>query len=91
MYYLGGKEFIPPMKTKVTGVRMKQGDRLVIKSPGGGGYGDPFERDPDIVLRDVRMEYISAKSAKKDYGVVIVKRDSGMAVDYEATSKLRKK
>jgi N-methylhydantoinase B len=91
MYYLGGREFIPPMKTKVTGVKMKQGDRLIVKSPGGGGYGDPIERDPDLVLRDVRMEYISAESAKKDYGVVLVKGGGGMAVDYQATAKLRKK
>ncbi|MFC2013350.1 hydantoinase B/oxoprolinase family protein [Chloroflexota bacterium] len=88
-YYLGGKEFIPPMLTKVTGVKMKQGDRLVINSPGGGGYGDPFKRDADLVLRDVKMEYITAKSAEKDYGVAIIETDGGLAVDRERTAKLR--
>jgi len=89
IYYLGGKEFIPPMITKVTGVKMKQGDRLVIRSPGGGGYGDPFERDADSVLRDVEMEYITIDSAEKDYGVAIVKTEGELAVDQERTAKLR--
>jgi N-methylhydantoinase B len=88
-YYLGGKEFIPPMKTKVTGVKMKQGDRLVIKSPGGGGYGDPFKRDVELVLRDVKMEYISSGFARKEYGVVIKKNKGELVIDHEATAKLR--
>jgi N-methylhydantoinase B len=39
--------------------------------PGGGGWGDPIERDPAKVLSDVRNEYISAARAEADYGVVI--------------------
>ena len=88
-YVLGGDEFIPPRKTKITGVKMTAGDRLVIESPGGGGYGDPFERDPDLVLTDVQMGYISLGSARKDYGVSIVEQNGSLAVDKETTSQLR--
>jgi N-methylhydantoinase B/oxoprolinase/acetone carboxylase alpha subunit len=53
----------------------------------GGGYGDPFERDPALVLRDWREELVSAASAERDYGVVIdVAAD---AVDEAATAQRR--
>lgn len=39
---------------------------------GGGGWGDPFERDPERVLRDARDEYVSIEGAAGDYGVVLV-------------------
>jgi N-methylhydantoinase B len=39
--------------------------------PGGGGYGNPFERDPAAVLRDVVDGYVSIEAAERDYGVVI--------------------
>jgi len=88
-YFLGGKEFVPPMKTKVTGVKMKAGDRLVIESPGGGGYGDPFERNPELVLHDVKMNYITPESAERDYGVSLVEKDGALIVDSERTLQLR--
>ncbi len=43
------------------------GDRLVIEMPGGGGMAPPAERDPDAVRRDVRMGYLSAEAAQRDY------------------------
>ena len=39
------------------------GDRLVIEMPGGGGLGDPRDRDPAAIARDVRLGYISQKQA----------------------------
>jgi N-methylhydantoinase B len=36
--------------------------------PGGGGMGSPAERDPEAVRRDVRLGYLSAEAAKRDYG-----------------------
>jgi N-methylhydantoinase B len=45
------------------------GERLVIEMPGGGGMGLPAERDPEAVRRDVRLGYLSAEAAKRDYGV----------------------
>lgn len=47
------------------------GDRLVVEMPGGGGYGDPFARDPAQVARDVRYGLIGAEQAEIDYGVVL--------------------
>jgi N-methylhydantoinase B len=40
-----------------------------MDAAGGGGYGDPKDRDPDEVKRDVAEGYVSEKSAKEDYGV----------------------
>jgi N-methylhydantoinase B len=40
--------------------------------PGGGGYGDPFERDPRAVLDDVLNGYVSLEAARREYGVVIL-------------------
>jgi N-methylhydantoinase B len=54
---------------------------------GGGGFGDPLERDPDAVLRDVRGERISADYARREYGVVV--DAERMVVDDSATSVLR--
>ena len=52
-------------------IRMKRGDTIQFIQASGGGYGDPFARDPDQVCRDVRNELISEESAKKLYGVAI--------------------
>jgi N-methylhydantoinase B len=42
-----------------------------IQTPGGGGYGDPLERDPEAVLEDVRDEKVSVAAAREAYGVVV--------------------
>ena len=49
---------------------MKRGDILRHDSAGPGGWGDPLERDPARVARDVRNEFVSRRSAREDYGVV---------------------
>ena len=46
-------------------------ERVQLNLPGGGGYGDPFERDPQTVLNDVVYGYLSMEAAARDYGVVI--------------------
>ncbi len=65
----------------------KPGDVVSFYSAGGGGYGDPFERDVEAVERDVHYGYVSIEKAKEDYGVVI--EPGTMKVDLEATKKLR--
>jgi N-methylhydantoinase B len=50
---------------------MKRGDVFRHEQPGPGGWGDPLERDPVRVLKDVRNELVSVGSARDDYGVVI--------------------
>lgn len=62
------------------------GDRLSMSLPGGGGFGEPKEREPDRVARDVRLGYVSAKAALDDYAVVL---DPAGNVDAEATRKAR--
>jgi N-methylhydantoinase B len=65
----------------------KPGDVITFIQPGGGGYGDPFEREPERVARDVRNEYVSLASALDDYGVVI--DPNTLEVDDTATRRLR--
>jgi N-methylhydantoinase B len=72
---------------KISNLPLYQDEAVSFQTGGGGGYGSPLERDPELVLKDVIDGYVSEKSAKKDYGVVI---DKGkMSVDWDATKKLR--
>ena len=71
IWYLDGEEFRPPHVTKASGVTMKRGDVLVVRSPGGGGYGDPVDRDPEAVREDVRLGYFDAARAQEVYGMSI--------------------
>jgi N-methylhydantoinase B len=64
-----------------------KGDIVEIYSSGGGGFGDPFEREPEKVLEDVRNELISIESAERDYGVVI--NPDTLEIDWERTEQLR--
>ncbi|MDA0635586.1 hydantoinase B/oxoprolinase family protein [Nonomuraea sp. MCN248] len=54
---------------------MRAGDRFVNRTAGGGGYGDPLDRDPAAVVADVLDGYVSAEAAERVYGVVV--EDSG--------------
>jgi N-methylhydantoinase B len=66
---------------------MKRGDVFRHDQPGPGGWGDPLERDPSHVLRDVRNELVGLASAREDYGVVL--DPSTWTVDAAATAALR--
>jgi len=73
-----------------TGMRLEPGRILDCFQPGGGGYGDPFERDPAWVLDDVLDGYVSVAAAERDYGVVVRPlATGGFAVDEEATRAAR--
>ena len=67
---------------------MNAGDLLHVFTSGGGGYGDPLERDPSFVLQDVLDKKVSCRRAKEDYGVVIDL--AAEAVDARETDNLRK-
>lgn len=65
----------------------KPGEILFAQSGGGGGWGEPLDRDPGLVLQDVLDEYVSIEGARRDYGVVI--DPVSLTVDEVATQKLR--
>jgi N-methylhydantoinase B len=68
-------------------MNIKYGDVFRHEVAGAGGWGDPLERDPDKVLKDVRNEFISADSARAEYGVVV--DTETWTVDEAATARLR--
>ena len=74
------------LDSKLT-MHLRRGDVFRHELPGGGGWGDPLDRDPSNVLSDVRNEYISVDGANRDYGVVI--DTSTWIVDLVATQNLR--
>ena len=55
--------------TRFPPLRLQPGDELELRLPGGGGFGSPAEREPERVLHDVAMGYVSAAAAARDYGV----------------------
>lgn len=69
VWTLNGEEFRPPHVTKCTGVAMQAGDVLNVRSPGGGGYGDPARRDPGAVRHDVEEGYYDLRRARETYGL----------------------
>ncbi|MEJ1158976.1 hydantoinase B/oxoprolinase family protein [Prosthecomicrobium sp. N25] len=76
----------PAMASKITGVRLKAGQRLRLETPGGGGWGDPFARDPAAVARDVRRGFVSPARARTDYGVALT---AAGEIDHDGTRELR--
>ena len=78
-----GPRFVPPKY----GVRRQGRARMIAHTPGGGGWGDPFRREPERVLRDVRDGVVSPEAARFQYAVVV---DTGQwTVDGAATAALR--
>ena len=66
---------------------LETGDVLVNNTGGGGGYGDPFEREPGRVAVDVRNGFVSVGAAERDYGVVV--DPATFVVDDTRTAALR--
>ena len=87
VFTLQGEEYRPEHITKDENVHMQAGDVLCLMTPGGGGYGDPFERPPALVLQDVRRGYYDRATAMREYGVRI--QPDAWVVDEESTRVLR--
>ena len=79
-----------PIAMKFSNVIVSTGDRIRLRTPGGGGYGNPFEREPERVLRDVIDGYVSIEAARRDYGVAVVANEpaGGYRIDFEETGRL---
>jgi N-methylhydantoinase B len=78
----GSEEWLP---AKCEDIKVCKGDLLYFNTWGGGGWGDPFARDPELVRVDIERGLVSTDGAKR-YGVVI---DSNQQVDVNATEALR--
>jgi N-methylhydantoinase B len=80
---VGDVEVDPSVANKL----LDTGEQLVYRFGGGGGWGDPLDRDPAAVLDDVWDEYVSLEGALRDYGVVITGslEEMTLAVDFDAT------
>ena len=75
-------------------VAIEPGDMFSRPTAGGGGLGDPLERDPKAVMRDVEDDYVSLGRAEKDYGVILKVIDIDLAqyeIDAAATKSARRK
>lgn len=66
--------------------QLDAGEVLMNQTGGGGGYGDPFDRDPAAVARDVRNGFVSARAARSDYGVAV---RPDYTIDEAETAQLR--
>jgi N-methylhydantoinase B len=77
-----------PSPSKFSNIRTRVGDVLAVTQGGGGGYGDPLERDPHRVAADVIDGYVSQRRARVDYGVIL---DSARKVNAAATARERAK
>lgn len=80
----GGTRF--PIPTKASGLWLRAGDIIDIETGGGGGYGDPFMRDLELVRRDVREGLVSAEAAAAEYGVIVT---SNGELDVQGSLRLR--
>lgn len=82
----GGREEDLAVPGKATGRTVRTGERIIMQSAGGGGYGDPLDRDPQRVAADVAVGYVSAKAALSAYGVAL---DGEGNVDLAKTASTR--
>jgi N-methylhydantoinase B len=67
---------------------LKPGETVTNLNPGGGGYGNPFERPVDKIVWDVKNGLVSVKGARDDYGVIITDGNT-LSVDMTETNRLR--
>ena len=63
-----GVVYTPPHLSKDQDIILKVGDTVRVSTPGGGGFGNPLERDPHLVDRDVKRGYYSKDEAKEKFG-----------------------
>lgn len=81
-----GEAHVPKHLSKEQDIAMKAGDRVAVGTPGGGGYGDPFTRETERVLADLRLGYYTPAEAADSFGVVLTANGE---VDAAATARKR--
>ena len=80
-----GVAYTPVHLSKEQDINLSAGDRVQVKTPGGGGYGDPFERPPEDVAQDVALGRYTLKQAADFFGVVLREDSGNLEVDVEKT------
>jgi N-methylhydantoinase B len=83
-----GRAYVPPHLSKDQDIHIAPGDCITVSTPGGGGYGAPFERTPALVARDVGRGYYTVAQARALFAVAL---DDAGGVDEVATRQLRQK
>ena len=86
-YEYEGEIKSPPLASKMVDISLSKGKAVRLETPGGGGYGNPYERKIETVVNDVKLEYISSDTAVAQYGVFI--NDDGK-LNKEKTLSFRK-
>ncbi len=76
----GEREALP---SKIDNVRVRKGERIVFRTAGAGGWGDPLEREPEKVRADVARKLVSVTQARESYGVVL--SGDNNSLDMQAT------
>ena len=73
------------------GITLYPGDHVIYRSNGGGGFGSPLTRDPELVLADVESGWLTFEKAKEVYGVVIAtdERHGKLRIDHNGTAATR--
>ena len=66
-----GQETAVRIPSKIDNLKVSAGDRILFKTAGSGGWGDPHDRNPEDVARDVRYDLVSRQSAESAYGVLL--------------------
>jgi N-methylhydantoinase B len=83
----GGEVHIPEHLSKEQDIPLKPGDRVRVRTPGGGGWGDPFRRDPEAVREDVALGRYTATEARTLFAVAL--KGEPPEIDAEGTAALR--
>lgn len=83
----GGEEYRPAHITKEQDIALSAGDRVRVETPGGGGYGAPWSRDPEAVRRDVAFGYFTPAEAASRFAVALDATTG--EIDPVATARLR--
>ena len=73
----------------VANFQLRAGETYTFEAPGGGGWGDPLDRDLELVREDVIDNFVSLRSAEQDYGVILDART--YEIDHKSTRKLRER
>ncbi len=82
----GGEDYVPPHLSKDQDIPVLPGDRITVSTPGGGGFGPPFERLLESVTRDVGRGYFTREQAAERFGVAL---DEDLGIDRVKTAALR--